>query len=307
MSKSNYLKEYLKYLKSINYADTTIEEHKRHMTRFFKYLFDEFRLTDIRKSTKNVVLGFQQYLAFAIARQGIRLSAVTQGHYLSSLRKFFKFMILHDYMLYDPSSIIELPKKDKRLPRNILTKRQMNKLLTLPDIATIKGYRDRTIFEIFYSTGIRRHELINLNVYDLDIKKGTLMIRLGKGKKDRVVPLTDTASEFCEGYLLNTRTKLLRGRQDEALILRNNGIRICKSGLRWIMDRYSKKLNIKKKISCHTFRHSCASHLLAAGADIRYIQELLGHASLETTEVYTRVEISDLKRIHAKYHPREKF
>ncbi len=302
-----YLKEYLKHLKALNYVEKTIATHKRCVKRFLRYINDELNISDVAKVTREIALGFQQYLVAAESRYKKKLSITTQGMYLSCVKGFFKFLVLYDYILYDPTSIIELPRRGNRLPRGILTLEEMNSLLTLPDIATIQGYRDRVILELFYATAIRVSELINLNVYDIDIKNATVMIREGKCSKDRVVPLTETAAEFVEGYILTIRQKLLRNNYTDALMLWNNGSRLNKHQILRVIRRQAVKLNLKKKISCHTFRHSCASHLLAGGADIRYIQELLGHSSLESTQVYTRVEISDLKKIHKKYHPREKF
>jgi len=144
-------------------------------------------------------------------------------------------------------------------------------------------------------------------VYDVDLSNGLVMIRQGKGGKDRVVPLTVTATEYVEGYIRQVRPRLLRGRADEALILRASGGRMITQQLLEIVKKYAQRAKIKKALTCHGLRHACATHLLEGGADIRHIQELLGHESLETTQIYTRVEISHLKKIHAKYHPREKF
>ena len=216
-------------------------------------------------------------------------------------------MLYYDYVLFDPFHFIEIPKTDKTLPRNILTEREINALLMQPDITTLQGYRDRVIMEILYASAMRSSELINLNVYDANIHDMTLSIRAGKGAKDRIVPLTETAVEYLEGYMRNIRLKFRNAEETDSLILRNSGKRIDEDSLLRIVRKHAGTAQIRKKIGCHTFRHTCATHLLKSGVSIRYIQALLGHSSLETTQIYTKVEISDLKRIHKKYHPREKF
>lgn len=304
-----YLKLFCAYIKSINYSPRTIEGYERHIKKFFQYLKSELNITDIKKVNREIILGYQQHLFTSKSCYDEFLAVGSQSAYLGSIKTFFRFMVLHDYILFDPTTLLELPRREKYLPRVILSRKEINILLKQPDIATIQGYRDRTILEIFYATGIRSGELINLNIFDPDIQKGTLMIRLGKGAKDRVVPLTDTAAEFTEGYILNIRKKLLRANKTDALILNNYGKRIDEAKLLRIIRSYAQKAKLRKadEIGCHTLRHTCASHLLESGANIRYIQELLGHESLETTQIYTKVQITDLKKIHTKYHPREKF
>ncbi len=302
-----YLKLFIDYLTVLNLSAKTISGHRCHILHFFNYLKNDLNIRDVAKVTSDIIFGYQHKLFTVTTRFKRPLSPVAMKSYLCSVKVFFRFMTLHDHVLYNPSTLLELPKREKHLPRVILTKKEMNKLLMQPDIATIQGYRDRVILEIFYSAGIRSKELINLNIYDVDIQKETLFIRKGKGGKDRVVPLTDTAAEFTEGYLLNIRKKLSRGNPTDALILRKSGLRIDENSLLRIIRLYIFKANIKKHIGCHTLRHTCATHLLAGGANIRYIQELLGHESLESTQVYTKVQIEDLKRIHKKHHPRERF
>ena len=302
-----YLIEFCEYLKSLNYSKRTIKGHIPHIKHFINFLQSEYEITDIKKTTREHAAKYQSYLLTVETRFKSVMHARTQSAYLSSLKIFFSFMIYYDYVLFDPFNFIELPKTDKSLPRNILTEKEVNALLMQPDIETLQGYRDRVIMEILYSTAIRSGELMKLNVHDVNINQLTLFIRLGKHSKDRIVPLTESAAEYLEGYMLNIRKKLLQTNKTDALILRNSGKRIDEDTLLRIIRNYAEKAGIRKHIGCHTFRHTCATHLLKNGVNIRYIQVLLGHSSLETTQIYTKVEISDLKRIHKKYHPREKF
>jgi len=304
-----HLEKFINHIRVKNYSNKTVKEYRRFINLFYKYLNDELHINDLQKVTREMLLGYQQYLFVYISYHKKQLAASSQKTYLGALRSFFKYLSLNDYILFDPASLLELPKREKILPRRILSKKEMSALLSAPDIATVQGYRDRTIFEIFYSTGIRSQELINLNIYDPDISGGLLKIRQGKNSKDRVVPLTDTALEFIEGYLLNIRNKLLRKNKTDSLILRNTGTPIDENTLLRILRRNAEKVKIANPhlLGCHTLRHTCATHLLEAGVDIRYIQELLGHSSLDTTQIYTKVQINDLKAIHKKYHPREKF
>lgn len=302
-----YLLRFRDYLRARNFREKTVIGYIRHVKRFQRYLREEINLDDMAKATREMVLGYQQHLVTATSVRGKQLTVRSQSAYLLTLRCFYRFMVRHDLALYDPTTVMELPRKEHRLPRDILTKQEIQRLLARPDLGTLRGYRDRVILEIFYATGMRVSELCNLNVCDVDLAKGLILIRDGKGGKDRVVPMTATAAEYVEGYIRQVRPRLLRGRTDDALIQRVSVGRMEKTHMLLIVKRHAQRAKIKKAVTCHGLRHTCATHLLEGGADIRHIQELLGHESLETTQIYTRVEISQLKKVHAKYHPREKF
>ena len=187
-----------------------------------------------------------------------------------------------------------------------LTKYEVRKLLSKPDETTILGLRDRTILELFYSTGIRLSELINIKLIDLDIERGLLRIK-GKFKKERIVPVGSIAKRYLLHYIEDARPKLQRDKRTTTLFLSQKGRIFHRSSINIIVRNYVKQAGIRKKnINSHALRHSCATHMLEGGADIRYIQELLGHKSLETTQIYTKVAIKGLKRVHQKTHPREK-
>ena len=166
--------------------------------------------------------------------------------------------------------------------------------------------RDRAILEMLYSTGIRNAELRNLMLFDVDCGEGQLRIRSGKGKKERSIPLGEWAQTYLERYLKESRPSFVRDPSCNLLFVSIHGKQLSASNLVWIVRKYLKKTKITKDITPHCFRHTCASHMLKGKADLRHIQELLGHASVQTTQIYTKVELSNLKEVHKKCHPREK-
>lgn len=230
----------------------------------------------------------------------------TSSHYvrLTALKNLFRFLHRRGYVLSNPAATIELPHKEKRLPRTILTPAEARRILDGADEATATGLRDRAILETFYGTGIRVTELANLTPADVDTEERTLRIVQGKGRKDRRVPLTTAAAAAVEAYILKGRPKLVRGPASPWLFLSDHGGWLHRWRLNWLVRSWATKAGIKKHVTCHTFRHSVATHLLKGRADIRHIQMLLGHASLQTTERYTRVELSDLRAVLRRAHPR---
>lgn len=236
-----------------------------------------------------------------------RLSTRTQTTYLCALKSFYRYLVMSETVIHDPASHLVLPREPKDLPRVILTKSEITRLFSQPDTKTRLGYRDRTMMELFYTTGIRASEATNLEVASVDINRAVVMVRQGKGRKDRVVPMGEVCAEWLEGYLRNVRPKLLSDPREQAVFLTNTGRRWELSALLRRLHAYAARAGIKKRIGCHTFRHTCATHMMRGGADVRVIQELLGHKCLSTTERYLRVEVGDLIRAHKKFHPRERF
>lgn len=243
---------------------------------------------------------------YSCERKGKPLSLETQYARITPLKSFFRFLLKSNYILYDPTQEIELPKRKKNLPKDIMTKKEVFRLLSKPDPDTPLGLRDRAIMEVLYSTGIRSSELRTLTVYDIDYLNGDLRVVKGKNAKDRVIPIGEIAGNYVEEYIKHARPELTQDSGEKTLFLTKNGRPINHSNLIWIIKKYVKKAKLKKNITTHSFRHTCATHLLKNRAPIRHIQEILGHYSLETTQIYTRVEVSDLKKVHARCHPREK-
>ena len=238
------------------------------------------------------------------------MSIATQAARLSVVRSFFRYLVKSDVLLYDPSAGLELPKRKGILPRSILSKQEVARLLAAPDATTPLGLRDRAMIEVLYSTGIRNAELRALQVYDLDLERGLLRVNEGKNAKDRVVPLGEVACTWLREYLGEARPRLLAGHRDAGgeptVFLSKNGKRLVPLGVLYPLKKHARKAGIERVVTPHTLRHTFATHLLAGHADIRHIQAMLGHASVATTQIYTRVEVTDLKAVHRRCHPRER-
>jgi len=247
---------------------------------------------------------YQTHLYAFRRTNGRPYAAAYQGTRLVVLKHLFRFLYRRSYLLHDPGADIELPRLEKRLPRTILTCAEVRKLIEEPDAKTPRGLRDRAILETLYGTGIRVTELCNLTPYDVDTEERVLRVLLGKGGKDRNVPLTRAAAEAIDVYLVKGRPKLVGHQKVRFLFLQDRGGKMDRATASRIVQTWAVEAGLKKHVTPHTLRHTVATHLLKGRADIRHIQALLGHASLGTTQRYTRVEVSDLKAVIDRAHPR---
>ena len=286
------------------YSKRTQEAYVKSVKLFFDWLRNERRLDDPIRATKDIIADYQTYIYYAVKKDGNKLTPRTRFCRLSHVRIFYDFLVKANFCLYNPAQTIELPKIPRGLPKDILTPAQVRSILKQPNTSSLIGYRDKTILEMFYSTGIRLSELIDLTVYDIDIDQNTLRVR-GKGNKERHLPLGKMAAKFLLKYIERIRPQLIKESQTIQLFVTKNGNKMARATVGLIPRIYSKRAGIDKKISCHTFRHCFATHLLEKGADVRYVQELLGHASILTTQIYTHIAIGRLKKVHHKCHPRE--
>jgi integrase/recombinase XerD len=235
---------------------------------------------------------------------GAPYSSGNLAHRIGAVKAFFRFLFRAGYLLADPSGVLEYPRREERLPRGVLTREEVRKLVEAPDTSTPLGLRDRAILETFYATGIRASELADLKCADVDTEDRLVRVVLGKGRKDRNVPLTRAAAEAIDAYLRDGRPHIRGSTKTPRLFLARRGGRMHDSLLNDLVQAAARKAGIEKHATCHTLRHSVATHLLKGGADIRHIQALLGHSSLAATERYTHVEISDLSRVLRRAHPR---
>ncbi|MGH9971775.1 MAG: tyrosine-type recombinase/integrase [Pyrinomonadaceae bacterium] len=236
-----------------------------------------------------------------------RLSVGTQAARLAAVRKFFSWLLSEQQIAYNPASTLQLPKQPQRLPRGVLTKSEARRLIEATPTTKPRDTRDRTILEVLYATGIRRAELIALMIYDADLQTATLRIEHGKGNTTRVVPLTQSAIAALKLYLEEARTVFAReAGQVRLFVSTRSGGPLDDDDIVRIVRKAAIRAGIKKHVTPHTLRHTCATHLLKGHADIRQIQKLLGHRRLSSTEVYTRVELTDLHEVIARCHPREK-
>lgn len=287
-----------------NLKKRTLSETRRHLNQFFDYLAQR-NISHVDEITKEVIKEYQIALYEYINPRGRPNSIGHQNSVFRSVKQFFEYLKDSGYIVSNPAKTISYAKEPKTLPKSILTPSEARKILHAPDIKSVIGYRDRTILEIFYSSGIRKTELRNLTLSDVDYHDGFLRIQ-GKGDKDRVVPIGRIACRYLENYIKSVRPELIKDPYNNYLFLSVRGNQINQS-MPWVLiKKYAKKARIKKNIHCHTFRHSCATAMLKNKADIRTIQELLGHRSLNTTQIYTKVSITDLKEVHKRCHPRER-
>jgi integrase/recombinase XerD len=247
---------------------------------------------------------YQRDLYLRRTRAGRAYSLGYQAGQISGVKSLFRFLYKRLFILRDPAAGLEPPRLEKRLPRVVLTIQEVRRILAVARERTLIGLRDRAMLETFYATGIRYGELARLTPYDVDTQERVLKVIQGKGRKDRNVPLTHAACTAIEEYLVKARPKLQRDPRVRYLFLSDKGGYLHCAVANERVQRWAKKARIKKHVTCHTFRHSIATHLLKARADIRHIQALLGHACLGSTERYTRVEIADLKEVIARAHPR---
>ena len=285
-----YIEKFMRYLEiEKNYSSHTILNYKLDLNDFRKFCGE----LDLEKID---YLLFRKYLAVLKEKN---LGNRTVGRHLSTLRSFFRFLTRDGYLKANPILSLSSPKTEKYLPQ-FLTEEEATKLIESAFGKTDKdelGLRDRAILEAFYSTGIRISELVSLNIDDIDFIGGVAKV-LGKGKKERIVPIGDIAAGAIRKYLDKRKKKI------DVLFLNKNGTRITTRGVRYVMRKYINTIGMREGVSPHTLRHSFATHLLNRGADLRTVQELLGHANLSTTQIYTHLTTEKLKNVYDKSHPR---
>lgn len=295
--------KYLEWMAVNNYAPGTIRDRRVHLGYFFSWC-EERGLTKPVEITRPIIERYQRYLFhYRKKRDGKPLPVGTQHARTVPIRTFFKWLTRNNHIPSNPASDIDLPRSEFRLPKQILTAAEAETIINVPDITEPLGLRDRAMLETFYSTGIRRAELVNLSIYDLDPDRGVLMIRQGKGHKDRMVPIGERAVSWIQKYLYEARPLLIVPPDDATLFLTGRGERFNQDSLSILTRGYVNRSGCGKKGACHLFRHTMATLMLENGADLRSIQEILGHANLATTQIYTHVSIQRLKDVHTLTHP----
>ncbi|MBI5688532.1 MAG: site-specific tyrosine recombinase XerC [Verrucomicrobia bacterium] len=293
---------YLDALRVRNYSEATIASREHHLREFIRWA-EERGLTRPSEVTKPTLERYQRFLFHYRKKNGQPLSFRSQHGCLVPVRALFKWLCRQNHLLANPAADLDLPRAEKRLPRHVLTAAEAEHVLALPNIADPLGLRDRAILETLYSTGMRRMELIGLKLYDLDQERGTIFVRQGKGKKDRMIPMGERAFAWVRRYLEEARPQLALTPDDGIVFLTNVGLAFEANRLTQLVRDYVDRADIGKKGSCHLFRHTCATLMLENGADIRFIQQLLGHEKLETTQIYAQVSIRMLKEVHTRTHP----
>jgi integrase/recombinase XerD len=293
---------YLAWLKVSNFADTSVR-NSGYDIRFFMKWCETRGISEPREVTYQILLNYQRWLYIYRKKDGKPLKTTTQLKRLVLVRNFFKWLSKKNHIVFNPAADLDLPRKNHELPRAVLSHEDVESVINQPDIDSPFGLRDRTILEILYSTGIRRKELYELKIYDIERAEGVILIRKGKGGKDRRIPIGARALKWIEKYLKEVRPSLVQGKDDQDLLLTYTGKPLSTNGLGKLVHKYIEAAGIKKRGSCHMFRHSMATQMLEGGADIRFIQEMLGHKKLDSTQIYTKVSIGKLKEVHTKTHP----
>jgi integrase/recombinase XerD len=283
----------------------TAQNHARLVLPALFLHLREDGVHDPRRATEEHLVRFARRLATKGLDGTKALGLYSQAAYLGAVKRFFAFLAKRGLILVDPTREIPLPKMD-RLPRMVLTEAQARRLMAAPFPGSLVGLRDRALLETLYGTAIRAGECRRLDLSDLDLGQGLLLVRDGKGRKDRVVPVTGRAVLAVDVYLREARPDLVKNPREAALFLTRFGTRVGKSMLDVIVRKHGQAARIPRPISPHVLRHSCATHILKGGADVRHIQELLGHKSLQSTQLYTRVGVEDLREVLSRAHPRER-
>ncbi|MBL4888764.1 MAG: tyrosine recombinase XerC [Candidatus Lindowbacteria bacterium] len=293
MTKSlqNHVSDFVKNLRQTrSLSPNTVDAYRRDLSDLLDYLGSDFVINDINK------IEIRKYLAH-LKEKGLKSSSI--GRRLAALRTFFRFMIQQDVVEKNPARAVMTPKKERALPK-FLSEAQMNKLLNGIFPETELGLRDRAILEILYSTGARISEIVGLDVQDVDFDSSLVRV-MGKGSKERIIPLGGPAKTAILNWM-NVRSKKSKAREHSLFVNGRDGKRLTSRGMRMIVGKYLRK--VIKGATPHSFRHTFATHLLDRGAELRAVQELLGHSSLNTTQIYTHVSVKKLKELHTKAHPR---
>ncbi len=294
-------REYLEWMRVKNFAPSTRKGRRLYLEAFLSWC-EERTLERPADATREVIEAYRRHLCNHAGYKGRSLSSGGRLLHLKAVLAYFHWLVKRGFTLYNPVEALSLPAyAKKKLPHNVLNTSEVEQILSIPDITTDLGIRNRTILEVFYSTGIRRCELVLLNQGDIDFKRGTLVV-LGKGSKDRVVPIGNRALAWLEKYLGDVRPFFRCVADSDRLFLGRRGP-LSIDAISYIASRYVNGAGIGKSGSCHIFRHTMATAMLDNGADIRYVQEILGHSDLNTTEIYTRVSIEKLKAVHCLTHP----
>jgi integrase/recombinase XerD len=256
-----------------------------------------------REITRPMLERYQRHLFYYRKPNGAALSGATQMSRLQTLRRWFRWLVRQNHLVSNPAADIELPRLPRRILPRVLNVAEIEQVLAQPVLDGPVGLRDRAMLEVLYSTAIRRSECVRLALFDVDASRGVLSVRQGKGRKDRVVPIGSRALAWVEAYVREARPTLLLDHTERTLFLSTKGGPLVADALSALTRRYVEAADLGKSGSCHLFRHTAATQMLEHGADLRYVQEMLGHSHLATTQIYTHVSIAKLKAIHEATHP----
>jgi len=294
------------WMREKNWSEQTITHYGNSLGPLLRFLVETAPdWAGISQVSRESLESYAQGLHSAENERGGFYAVTSIRARLTCVKALFRFLHRAGEIRVDPAALLELPKSPKRLPRSVLTEAEMRRLLGSPDLSTALGLRDRAILELLYSSGLRNAELRAVGLDDFDFSRGLVVVRQGKGRKDRVVPMGEAAARYVEKYVNQGRHRIAPRATDRRAFLTFRGNPLAGEDLGKLVRIHAKRAGIKKNVTPHALRHTCATAMLRGRADIRHIQALLGHASLNSTEIYTHVEIGDLKRVHQRTHPRE--
>ncbi len=293
---------HLEWMAIHHYSPTTINSRSVYLT-YFAGFAHSLGVDESEYVTLEHLLAYQRYLYECRKGNGQPLAVATQLQRLIPLNKFFSWLRLIGRIAVNPAMDLVMPRPDRKLPEATLSALEMNRLVNRPDVNTPFGLRDRAILEAFYSCALRRGELIELRLKDVDFDRGTLFIRCAKGFRDRYVPIGERALFWMRLYVGTVRPCYVSPSYAEHVFISSTGNPVCPDWLCRRVRKYMAECGIQKRGSCHLLRHSVATLMLEGGADIRYVAEMLGHSRLETTQIYTHVSIDRLRAVHLACHP----
>lgn len=296
-SDSGFLDDYLTYLKyEKNLSKNSIDSYESDLKKFFSFLEME-NIEDLS------LVDYHLLLKYFDGLDSDNLSGSSLSRYISSIRGFFKFLFTNKFILKNPCELLESRKSRRRLPQ-VLSLQEIDRIFAKPDCTEVLGLRDRAMLELLYSSGLRESELISLKPGDLLLKEEIIRV-FGKGSKERLVPVGKSAIHWIEEYQKYSRPMLVSAKGSENfLFLNNRGGRLSRMGLWKILSKYSIAAGIEKDVHPHSLRHSFATHLIEGGADLRAVQEMLGHSDISTTQIYTHIDRNYVKEVHKNFHPR---
>jgi len=290
----NWVKNFVDFLeKDKKLSDNTLQSYRRDIEQYMHYI--ETNNIDLATSNKTTVITYLMYLQ----KEGRATSTISRN--LASIRSYYQYLVRMKQISEDPTVGLESPKLEKKLPK-VLSVNEINLLLEQPKCVDLKGYRDKAMLEILYATGIRVSELMNLNVEDIDLENG--FIKCKGATKERVVPVGHVACEALSEYIKQARTPMIHDENEKALFVNTNGGRLTRQGFWKIIKQYKNQAKLTTDITPHTLRHSFATHLVENGADLKALQEMLGHSDISSTQIYAQLANNKLKDVYQKTHPR---
>jgi integrase/recombinase XerD len=293
-------KNYLSLEKGL--SGNTVESYLLDLEKLFKFIDLKYSINIVSDIKEDMIYKFILNINSSLSKKEDHFSSKSVSRYISSIKTFFKFLLRENVIELSPAENVESPKTVRTIP-DVLSVEEIDLIFSKPDIENKNGLRDRTILETMYASGLRVSELVNLELNNLYLDDGYIRV-MGKGSKERIVPIGKSAVHYIKEYLKKSRPELKMGQNENFVFLNNRGKKLSRMSIWGFVKKYSKLAGIKKDIHPHTIRHSFATHLLEGGADIRAIQEMLGHSDISTTQIYTHINRDYLIETHRTFHPR---